>query len=144
MVTLEKGSNLSWGLYIEDLGSVTRNTNKTWYSSLGIEDKHERISLTGFSHGFLGILCIALSRNTCLPDSPCKTCHHLVPACFSQLTCPLLITQTFPSCHMGRLAGLWGQHAQHRSDTGLPLCLISWASSLLCHFRHTSSVFFAN
>ena len=99
-----------------------RNTNKTWYSSLGMKDKHGRISLT--SHGFLGILCIALSGKKCLPDSPAKTCHHLVPACFSQPTCPPLITQTFPSSHMGRLAGLWGHHAH----TGLVLAYLSVSS----------------
>ena len=107
------------GLYIEDLeGTQIR---------LGIQVLVLKTNMKGFlwltSHGFLGILCIALSRNKCLPDSPSKTCHHLVPACFSQLTCPPL-TQTFPSCHMGCLVGLWGHHAH----TGLVLAYLSVSS----------------
>lgn len=60
------------------------NTNNTWCANFLWRHKHKSLSLNDFSHGFLGILCIALRKIKCLPD-PAETYHNLVPACLSQL-----------------------------------------------------------
>ncbi len=111
---LRRVLSCSWGQYIEKYGSRTINTNKTWYSNLLWRHKHKRLSLNDFSHGFLGIPCIVLSKIKCLPD-PAKTSHNLVAACLFQPTSHHLTTQSLPFDHMELLAGLRAHRAHQAS-----------------------------
>lgn len=102
-------------------------------------NKHKSLPLNDFSHGFLGIPCIVLSKIKCLPD-PAKTYHNLVAACLFQPTSHHLTTQSLPFDHMELLAGL-GAHRAHQASyrPGVSLLLPpDFSPTTLC-----LSVFFA-
>ena len=131
-----------WGFWFKN------KSHKTWYSNLPWRHEHERISLTDFSHGFLGILCIALSRNKCLPDSPSKTCHHPVPACLSQLTSYPLTRPFLPArwdvskvCEVTMLTQVWYLPTSPSRLRSLfsPMPIQTHLKHLLCQLKIQSS-----
>lgn len=124
MDTQEKSSNLSWGLYIEDLGSRTGNTNKTWRSNLS-EDINVK--------GFLRMTVVAASSRFLAEQSAEVSvsqtlCLRLVIISFlpvSQLPSHHPTAQSLSSCHTELPEGLRLHHGRPSGPRAgwVPACL---------------------